>query len=142
MPIHKMNFSDGVFYAKQVGYVDNTDAKMWVNALNKYARNSAQPIIALVDAEEVNRLCPTVVKIFEEALTSPNIQGIAIATGDFISAQKARVASSLSELSGVRVFPDMAEARTYAEGRVTSLMKQGWSSSAVSSFSFAYACVG
>lgn len=142
MPIHKMNFADGVFYAKQVGYVDNVDAKMWANALNKYAHGSTEPIIALVDAVEVNRLCPSVVKMFEDVLASPNVVGIAIATGDFVTSQKARVASTLSEIKGVRVFPEVSEAREYAQGRANSLLKKGWASSGVTSFSFAFACVG
>jgi hypothetical protein len=118
MAIHKMNFADEVFFAKQVDYVDNVDAKMWVSALGKYAKNSASPIMAVVDASEVNRFCPTVVKLFAEALNLPNVRGIAIVTGDLMASQKARVVGSLSEIENIRIFSTTEDAQRFAQSRL------------------------
>ncbi|MDX1991357.1 MAG: hypothetical protein SF029_03150 [bacterium] len=145
MPIHKMNFKDEVFFAKQIDYVDNVDAKMWLNALAKYARGSSTPIMAVVDATEATRLCPTVVKLFDEAIRLPNVRGVVIATGDVMTSQKSRVVSSLSELDNIRVVATREEAERYAAARLGGAISKGtrvaaaYSSFSMPTFSFAYA---
>lgn len=120
MPIHKMQFDDGVFYAKQVGYFDNVDARMWVSALKKYAANSPVPVVAVTDITEVDRLCPTVLKLLSDVLNTPNVSSIAIATGTCSTSQTTRVLRQLSELNGVRVFCSIDEARRYAAAKLRS----------------------
>lgn len=118
MPIHKMNLDDGVFFAKQVGYIDHVDARMWANALKNHARNSDIPIMAVVDMTEVDRLCPTAIKEFSASLQAGNVLGVLLVTGDSMASRNARVLSKLDELNGVRVFPTLDEARRFASTRV------------------------
>ncbi len=81
VPIHKMSFDDGMFFARQVGYIDYVDARMWANALGNHAENSGEPIMAVVDMLEVDRLCPTVIEVFETVLDKANVLGIVLVTG-------------------------------------------------------------
>lgn len=118
MPIHKMNLDNGVFFTKQVGYLDHVDARMWANALKKYAKSSDVPIMAVVDMTEVDRLCPTVLKEFTTALQTSNVLGISLITGDVMASRKAPIIGKLGELPGVRFFPTVDEARRYAQARL------------------------
>ncbi len=128
MPIHKMHLEDGVFFAKPVGYLDNVDARMWVNALRTHAEKSAMPITAVVDMLEVSRICPTVPQLFATAASHPNIRMIVLATGDSISAQKARVIDQISQIQDVRVASGVDDARKLAAGGRMSVQAAGWNS--------------
>lgn len=118
MPIHKMSLDDGVFFAKQVGYIDHVDARMWANALKNHAKTSDSPIMAVVDMTEVDRLCPTAIKEFTSSLQAVNILGVLLVTGDSMASRNSRVLGKLNELNGVRVFPTLDEARRFANTRV------------------------
>ncbi|MFW5691473.1 MAG: hypothetical protein ACOCXZ_03125 [Chloroflexota bacterium] len=118
MPIHNMNFESGVFFARQVGYVDDVDARMWGNALKNYAQNADLPVVAVVDMREVDRLVPTVTRVFSGLLSAPNLAGIAIVAGELMGSRNARVLSKLCELENVRVFSTIDEARAFARMQV------------------------
>lgn len=114
MPIHNMNYDSGIFFAKQVGYVDHVDIRMWHNALNKYASASDTSTVAVIDMRQIDRLCPTVTKIFTTALAIPNVVGIALIVSDAMYSRNDRVFKSLSELSGIRIFSNLDEGQTFA----------------------------
>jgi anti-anti-sigma regulatory factor len=140
MPIHKMQFQDGVFYAKQVGYVDDTDFRMWLTALRKYAKNSDQPIMAVMDISEVDRMAATAPKLLADALSSANVRGLAIAAGGLMSSQMSRVMGAIGEMNGVRVFNAVDDARRYVEGRLAQSAKSGgaWVSYRLATYHYAY----
>lgn len=137
MPIHKMQFEDGVFTAKSVGYMDNVDARMWANALRTHAEGSPFPITAVLDVLEVSRICPTVTQILTTALDNPNIRMVVLATGSSISAQKARVIDQLCQLQGLRIAAEVEDARRLAGVNRVGFAKIGAGSGAVSSFTMA-----
>lgn len=113
MPIHSMNYESGVFYSKQVGYVDNVDARMWHSALRKHVKTHEAPMMAVVDMQQIDRLCPTVVQVFSAALALPDMLGIVIVSDQAMGSRNERVMSKLSALSGVRVFSSMDSAMAY-----------------------------
>lgn len=115
MPIHKMNFEGGVFYAKQVGYVDNVDARMWANALSNYAQKAAGQVTAIVDMTEVERFCPTVVKIFNDlAANVPNLVSVGLTTSDQMASRNAKIIDKLSGIPNIRFFSSMDAAHDHA----------------------------
>ncbi len=136
MPIHNMNFEGGVFFAKQVGYVDDVDARMWMSALKKYANASHSPIVALVDMREVDRLCPTVLRIFTAIQDMGNVIGIALIASEQMNSRNAQVMSKLSVMGGLRVFSTLDEGRSFARMRLNPTVG-GYSSAAVLRFSYA-----
>ena len=118
MPIHKMNFSDGVFYASKVGYTDAVDGKMWANALKKYASKSDFPITALVDLTQVDRLCPTLIKVYAKIMEEPNVHCIAIIINDAVLRRNGKVIDKLDAIPGVKAFTDVDIALSYCDGQL------------------------
>jgi hypothetical protein len=121
MPIHTMRLKDGVFFARQVGYVDNVDVRMWGSALEKYAAASPLPIMAVIDLGEADRVCPTVIREISSVLAVSHLMGVAIAAGDNMASRNAQVLSTLGALRGVRVFATLQEAREYADNRLNAV---------------------
>jgi len=118
MPIHTMHHQNGVFFAKQVGYVDHVDARMWANALNTYAQASDFPIVAVIDMTEVDRLCPTTVKTFAQALESRNVLNIALIAGDLMASRNAKVLGKLADVDRLRIFSSRDAAQRFANERL------------------------
>jgi hypothetical protein len=108
-----MQFEDGVFSARPVGYFDNMDMRMWVNTLNKYAGKYHGPVVAVMDIREVDRMCPTILKLLAGVMTTDNLNGVAVVAGNLMASQNARVLGKISELKGVRVFSSMDDAQRY-----------------------------
>ncbi|PJF29846.1 MAG: hypothetical protein CUN52_06305 [Phototrophicales bacterium] len=136
MPIHNMNFEGGVFFAKQVGYVDDVDARMWMNALKKYASANNTPIVALVDMREVDRLCPTVLRVFNSLQGMDNVMGVALIASEQMNSRNAQVMSKLSAISGLRVFSTLDEGRSFARMRLNPTVG-GYTTATAYSFAFA-----
>lgn len=128
-----MNFEGGVFFAKQVGYVDDVDARMWMNALKKYASGSDSPIVALVDMREVDRLCPTVLRVFSSLQSMDNLMGVALIASEQMNSRNAQVMSKLSAINGVRVFSTIDEGRSFARMRLNPTVG-GYSTAATFAF--------
>lgn len=122
MPIHNMAFDSGLFIARQVGYVDDVDARMWGSALKKHARGADGAIIALIDMREVERLVPTLTKVFSTALALPNLMGIIVVASDQMSSRNARVMGNLCDHSSVRVFSTMDEAMAFARTQLRPII--------------------
>jgi len=135
MPIHKMNFSGNVFYAKQVGYIDAVDARMWASALAKYAKQSDSTIMSVVDMTEVDRLCPTVIKVLQKALMNGNVGGVVLVTSDMMASRNASVMGKMGKLDHVRVFSTVDDANSYVEAHVHPTF--GTSASYVTAFAAA-----
>jgi len=115
MPIHRMNLENGVFSARQVGYFDHVDARMWANALSNYADTSDSPLMAVMDVSEVDRICPTTMKVFSSLASNGNLVGIALVTGSAMVSRNAKMLEKLATLAGVRVFTTYEEAMRHAK---------------------------
>ncbi len=118
MPIHTMHVDDAVFYARQVGYVDNVDIRMWANALKKYTGSSDVPMMAVIDMTDADRLCPTAIKVLASAVVNGNLLGVAIATGDTMASRNSAVLEKVGKIANIRIFPTLDQANRYAETKV------------------------
>jgi hypothetical protein len=114
MPIIDMTFENGVFYAKEVGQVEKSDAETWARALRGYAATSPTPIVAVIDANEVNFVSAAARMIFAEASKTPKLKAICVGARDMMTMQMARVIGLLGERGRTFVFISMDEARKSA----------------------------
>ncbi len=138
MPIHRMNLSNGVFTAKQVGYVDKTDGQMWSNTLRTHAKRDPLPMTAVVDMTEATRICPTFVKWTQDVMKQSNVTAVAVVIDMNMASLHERVISKLSQVDRVRVFYSLDEAHDYARARLT-LNLNGGSSPAFAAALFSFA---
>lgn len=118
MPIHTMNFENGVFYAKQVGYFDSVDVTMWANALSNHAKRSGMSIMVIMDVTQVDRMCPTMTKAIKKAAGNGELLGVAIIASEMMASRNERVMSKLGALENVRLFNSMESARVFIGNQV------------------------
>lgn len=115
MPIRDVHFKNGIFFCREVGRIDDDDARLWTTYAEKFAALSDLPIVALVDATQTTRITAAARKIFAEASAIPNLQHGIVAATDFRVAQSARLTAMLARDKHTEVFDSMTEARAYAE---------------------------
>lgn len=136
MPIHKMNHSDGIFFAKPVGYFDSIDGKMWSNAFKNYAKNSYLSIGAIMDMTEVDRVCPTLMKVFGEIVKLDPLVATALIIDPNMYSRNSRVIDKIATYRNVQVFHSRIEAENYVNTRLTV------GSATVSTYSFSTPAFG
>jgi hypothetical protein len=90
---------------------------MWANALRNQARGG-QPLVAVVDIVEVNRICPTILKTVADVTRLANFNGLAVVIDPSRCSQLTRVLDKLGELPDVRVFFSHEDAQRYARSRL------------------------
>ncbi len=137
MPIHKMSLEGEIFTTRSVGYMDNSDGKMWANALRNHAADYRFPVPVVIDMVEVDRLCPTIPRVIQEALKNGDTSAVGIVISDSMASQNARAISKLSEIPGVRVFATAEDAHRFVLTRPAAISKGGWNTMTVTAFSFA-----
>lgn len=115
MPIHTMNFNQGVFFARTVGYVDNVDGRMWGSALKEHARNSDVPVVAVMDLTGADRLCSTLPRVLADVITAENVAGVVLVVSGALASQQMRVFEKISRIQGVRAFDHLDDANGYAK---------------------------
>lgn len=121
MPIRDMRFEGGIFYAKQVGLIDETDARTWVEGLKAQAAASQTPIVALIDAREVEFVSASASVIFVEGSSTPNVKVAAVVTRSTTTTVKARTIGMMSEPHHTHetyVFNSLIEAEKFAKAAV------------------------
>lgn len=135
MPIHTMNFNDGVFFTKTVGYVDNVDGRMWGKALKQHARTSEFPIVAVMDLTGADRLCSTLPRVLADVINEGNLAGVVLVVSGTLTSQQMRVFEKISRLDRVRAFDHIDEANGYA----ASLLNPGFGISSLHASAFSVA---
>jgi hypothetical protein len=121
MPIRDMRFENGIFYAKQTGMIDDADAQAWVDAMRTYAASSETPIVALVDAREVEFVSAHASLIFVQGSSTPNVKAAAVVTRTTTTTVKARTIGMMSEPHHTHetyVFTSLPEAERFAKSVV------------------------
>ena len=142
MPIHTMNFTDRVFYAKPVGYWDNVDGRMWANAFKTHMKASTAPIVGMVDIEQVDRICSTIPKLLGELLLmNPDIIGLVFVTGQNISSQNSRALDKIYQLDRVKMVTTVSEAQAFAMRNLTPSFGAWTSQSVAYSTAMHYAAI-
>lgn len=121
MPIRDIRFEGGIFYSRQTGLIDEADARRWVEALRQYAAESPTPIVALVDAREVEFVSHNASHIFVEGSSTPNVKAAAVVTRTTTTTVKARTIGLMSEprhTHETTVFTSLALAEKFAKSCV------------------------
>jgi hypothetical protein len=73
MPITGYHFENRIFFAKESGIITREDAQEWVGRLKQLAETSELPIVALVDAMEVNSVLRAAEQLFIEGAYTDNL---------------------------------------------------------------------
>lgn len=115
-----MNHSGGIFYAKPVGYFDNIDGKMWSNAVKKYANDNYASVGLVIDMTEVDRVCPTLVKVFAEIAKLDNMTASAIVIDPNMYSRNSRVIDKIAQYRNVQVFHTMLDAEDFVDSRLAT----------------------
>jgi len=125
MPIYDMRFEDGIFFAREVGRIDQADAELWMKQARDYANASPTPIVALVDAREVTYITVEARRIFVIASKIPNLQAGVVATQGAVSTQSANVIGMMAERGHTHIFPTLEEAQDFARRLVQHVARSG-----------------
>ena len=118
MPIVDMQFENGIFSVREVGYVSAEDALSWVQAARHHALNNETPITLLVDATQATTICMDARKIFAQASDMPNVQVAAVAVNpeNMRGAQHSRITALLASIRKTHethFFDSMEEANQF-----------------------------
>ncbi|RMF76129.1 MAG: hypothetical protein D6737_20820 [Chloroflexi bacterium] len=118
MPIDKMRFENGIFFAHESGHITGDEAQTWAAELYRHATASETPIVALVDALDVKSVSPQASTIFARATTIDNLICVAVAVVNFVAVQGSRMVSLRGESGRTVIFETFEEAETYARQQV------------------------
>jgi hypothetical protein len=121
MPISNIRFENGIFYCKETGRVEESDARLWAEKACEFASQSQRPIVALVDATEAKYITAAARKIFARSTTIPGLHVGVVATGNFLVQQNAHLITLMSPDRHTHVFASLAEAEQFARDKAQSL---------------------
>ncbi len=95
MPIVDMNYENGIFFAREVGCIDQNDAKLWAETMFHHARNSTFPIVLLIDALEATSITAEARRVFAKSAETPNVKVGAVASNNDRVMQHSRITALL-----------------------------------------------
>lgn len=124
MPVCDISFENGIYFSREVGHVDASDAKMWTEALMRYARVSDVPIIILIDARQATTITSEARRIFALAAETPNVRIAAIATNNLLVTQQSRMAALMGTVRHTHethFFKTFEEAEQFASSHIAPL---------------------
>jgi cobyrinic acid a,c-diamide synthase len=124
MPVCDIAFENGIFFSREVGCVDASDAKMWTEALMRYAKASQVPIIILVDARQATTISTEARRIFAFAAETPNVRIAAVATNNLLVTQQSRIAALMGTVRHTHethFFKTFEEAEQFASSYIAPL---------------------
>ncbi len=98
MPIVDMQFKDGIFFACEVDYIDEHDAREWARHLADHAASSPTPIASVVDARQVTAISNEARRVFALASETPNVSVavVVVNQANRLAAQQSRITALLS----------------------------------------------
>jgi hypothetical protein len=118
MPICDMRFENGIFFARQTGRVEQADAEQWVTALAQHAASSPVPIVALIDARDLNYLSTNASQVFVRGSATPNVKVAIVAAKSAEINQRSRSMGLVSKVRSTHdtlVFRSLEEAERCAQ---------------------------
>lgn len=124
MSICDISFENGVYFSREVGHVDASDAKTWTETLLRYARASDTPIVILVDALEATFISTEARRIFALAAETPNVRIAAVATNNLLTTQQSRMAALMGTVRHTHethFFKTFEEAEQFASSYLAPL---------------------
>lgn len=129
-----MNIENQVMTARTVGYFDNMDGRTWANAVR-----ANTPLVVILDLQEVDRICPTLVKVMAEVSRTAGLRSVLLVVSSTMSSQTARMVDKLAEYGNVRALPSYEEAEQQARITVSKAQSKAAAVSFARGFSFAAA---
>ena len=117
MPIVDMNYENGIFFAREVGCIDQHDAKLWAETMLHHARSSSFPIVLLIDALEASSITAEARRIFAKAAETPNVKIGVVASNNDRVMQHSRITALLGAVRKsheTHFFSSLEEAREFA----------------------------
>jgi hypothetical protein len=119
-----MHFENGIFYAREVDYVDAADAREWARRLAECAMLSSLPVVALIDARSLTAVSPEARRIFALAAETPNVRVavVAVNNANRLASQQSRIISVLSAIRrthDTHFFDSLDEATAFARQQLT-----------------------
>lgn len=114
MPITDYEFRNRIFFARESGVISSEDAREWAQKLSEHARQSSQPIVALVDALTVGAVNMGAQLTFSKATFTPNVIAVVVATNLATSLTSSNIGLMGKQRQTV-VFPTLEQARQHAE---------------------------
>ena len=117
MPVCDISFENGVFFSREVGHVDAGDAKMWTEALVRYAKASDTPIVVVIDACQATTISNEARRIFALAAETPNVRVAAVVTNKLLVTQQSRMAALMGTVRHTHethFFKSLEEAEQFA----------------------------
>lgn len=121
MPITDMQFEHGIFSCREVGIINEDDAKLWAKHIAHYAARSPHPIVALVDATRAEYLTSGARQVFAKASAIPNLEEAAVATASFRVEQNARMTAMMSVKKHTHIFDNIENALRFSLERANDL---------------------
>lgn len=118
MPFSNMQQENGIFFAKEDGYIDKSDAERWLKALYACAEDNPHPVIALIDATITEFISAPARLLLAEATRHPQVQCVVVAVSNPVMMQTVRMIGMLGEFGQTKVFMSLEDARYYAEQHV------------------------
>lgn len=122
MPIEDFRFEDGIYYTREFGNLTVEDARLWTEFARRYAQASEMPIVAVVNALDVEQISKEAQRVFARASHIPNLDSAAVATRD-AAAQSERIGQQAVQ-KHTYVFRNLAEAVAYARQRLAELREE------------------
>lgn len=123
MPIMDMHFKDGIFFACEVDYINEHDAREWAQRLEEYAADSATPIVTLIDAREATAISNEARRVFAQASETPNVcvAAVVVNQANRLAVQQSRITALLSTVRkshDTHFFDSLEEAYQFASQHV------------------------
>ncbi len=120
MPVTDISFENGIYFAKESGRIDKADARLWAENARRYAEESSNLIVALVDALEVSYISNDARRIFAKASAIPGLHAAAVATKDQ-TATTVSVIGLMAVEQHTYIFSTLEAARKFAEAEIARL---------------------
>lgn len=117
MPIVDMSYENGIFFVREVGCIDQHDARLWAETMLQHARSSSFPIVLLIDALEASSITAEARRIFAKAAETPNVKIGVVASNNDRVMQHSRIAALLGTVRKTHethFFNTLEEAREFA----------------------------
>lgn len=116
MPIDSIVFENGIFYCREFGNLTKEDALLWAEKAFEFARLSApQPIVALIDALDVQFVSMDARYVFAKASGIDGLALAAVVTKDPITEQSSRIISVMAVRKHTYLFKSIEDARAFLD---------------------------
>jgi hypothetical protein len=125
MPIDSIVFENGIYYCREFGNLSKEDAQLWAEKAFEYARLSApQPIVALIDALDVQFVSMDARHIFAKASGIDGLALAAVVTKDPITEQSSRIINVMAVRKHTYLFKSIEDAKAFLDEAMPHILTE------------------